>query len=100
MSFERSHPTWVCGLKLTLGLSSYLDCVTPYVGVWIETGGVPEGAESKEVTPYVGVWIETYHREDDGIFPGSHPTWVCGLKHLLVLVTLRKRSHTLRGCVD
>ena len=30
----------------------------------------------------------------------SHPTWVCGLK-LLILTNLPARpGHTLRGCVD
>ena len=33
--------------------------VTPYVGVWIETGSSPSGAQASAVTPYVGVWIET-----------------------------------------
>ena len=33
-----SHPTWVCGLKHTYNIRVlYRDCVTPYVGVWIET---------------------------------------------------------------
>ena len=31
----------------------------------------------------------------------SHPAWVCGLKHKRnMLIIIRKRSHTLRGCVD
>ena len=30
----------------------------------------------------------------------SHPTWVCGLKHLMILLMLNYVSHTLRGCVD
>ena len=35
---KASHPTWVCGLKLSgiLRISMFLR-VTPYVGVWIET---------------------------------------------------------------
>ena len=33
-----SHPTWVCGLKLSnLPLMRMASKVTPYVGVWIET---------------------------------------------------------------
>ena len=33
-----SHPTWVCGLKLSLVmLLIMIVVVTPYVGVWIET---------------------------------------------------------------
>ena len=70
----------------------------------------------------MGVWIETYHQEDDGTFPESHPAWVCGLKRnatyddagtmeshpawvcglklsLTEMINLCI-SHTLRGCVD
>ena len=31
---------------------------------------------------------------------GSHPAWVCGLKHSVVLYNQRPLRHTLRGCVD
>ena len=34
-------------------------CVTPYVGVWIETPRLYSTSEDMRVTPYVGVWIET-----------------------------------------
>ena len=30
----------------------------------------------------------------------SHPTWVCGLKHLGINIIKDGYSHTLRGCVD
>ena len=36
-----------------------LEPVTPYVGVWIETGAMKAVRISCDVTPYVGVWIET-----------------------------------------
>ena len=75
-----SHPSWVCGLKHNSLSKLYnrLD-VTPFVGVWIETGrsGGTEGMLS--VTPFVGVWIET----DES--PIAHRP---------------KLRHTLRGCVD
>ena len=74
------------------------------------------------VTPYVGVWIETGDKVFGYEKHSSHPTWVCGLK----LCTSRRMrngdhvtpyvgvwietghdviapyivSHTLRGCVD
>ena len=35
--------------------------VTPYVGVWIETGRRNNTRYSYFVTPYVGVWIETWY---------------------------------------
>ena len=34
------------------------------------------------VTPYVGVWIETLYCQKTDFPPMSHPTWVCGLKHI------------------
>ena len=41
-----SHPTWVCGLKLTfIGFPTTLDGVTPYVGVWIETAQTVGGKD-------------------------------------------------------
>ena len=30
----------------------------------------------------------------------SHPTWVCGLKHITKKLSTTDDSHTLRGCVD
>ena len=32
-----SHPAWVCGLKHGIHLLDRRGCVTPCVGVWIET---------------------------------------------------------------
>ena len=52
-----SHPTWVCGLKHTYNIRVlYRDCVTPYVGVWIETSMAQYSAISKMVTPCVGIY--------------------------------------------
>ena len=36
--------------------------VTPFVGVWIETGQHLANDMQRYVTPFVGVWIETYLR--------------------------------------
>ena len=36
-SYDTSHPSWVCGLKLRLLIGSMIINVTPLVGVWIET---------------------------------------------------------------
>ena len=33
--------------------------VTPFVGVWIETGDGQADYKASPVTPFVGVWIET-----------------------------------------
>ena len=96
--------------------------VTPFVGVWIETPyhrshplrqlrhtlrgcvdwntGLVNMSREKVVTPFVGVWIETEYRAKLSCCPTSHPSWVCGLKHSLVLGICQLRRHTLRGCVD
>ena len=57
-TFGKSHPSWVCGLKQELARPSHSE---------------------PRVTPFVGVWIETVQAEYGGI--GSD-------------------GHTLRGCVD
>ena len=97
-----SHPSWVCGLKLHYAVSTdYVEEVTPFVGVWIETASTwPKKRECR-----------------------SHPSWVCGLKPLVSVYNISatwvtpfvgvwietvtnaglitsKNSHTLRGCVD
>ena len=40
----------------------YQTKVTPFVGVWIETGDTQPRAVDNRVTPFVGVWIETFGR--------------------------------------
>ena len=56
----QSHPSWVCGLKLIIIIRIIKkNGVTPFVGVWIETKGDKSLAGNYLVTPFVGVWIET-----------------------------------------
>ena len=57
----QSHPSWVCGLKQEITQYASLYCVTPFVGVWIETRRVKRKVPQALVTPFVGVWIETCH---------------------------------------
>ena len=52
------------------------------------------------VTPFVGVWIETYSCILLCRWQKSHPSWVCGLKLLVVCISPKHLCHTLRGCVD
>ena len=60
MTYEKSHPSWVCGLKLLI-INRYASGsrVTPFVGVWIETESLKRENSESVVTPFVGVWIET-----------------------------------------
>ena len=76
--FRKSHPAWVCGLKLKLSIKTR----------WLK------------VTPCVGVWIETYFVTLTYDNAQSHPAWVCGLKLAQMHPTQSTASHTLRGCVD
>ena len=60
MKATKSLLMWECGLKLAemwYGRTGL--CVTPYVGVWIETLIFGILRLIVVVTPYVGVWIET-----------------------------------------
>ena len=119
-----SHPSWVCGLKQTVG-SQYdiASKVTPFVGVWIETESEEPLSALVDVTPFVGVWIETPPVEEPLLNLESHPSWVCGLKqqnewslnklmqvtpfvgvwietYRLFYLCFATSCHTLRGCVD
>ena len=77
----RSHPVWVCGLKLRSPRYN-TGClrVTPCMGVWIETSCPLSVSALRHVTPCMGVWIETSPIAKSQQTAGSHPVWVCGLK--------------------
>ena len=76
---QESHPSWVCGLKLHYAVScDYVDESHPS---WV-----------CGLKPYSALW--KYFDSQ------SHPSWVCGLKHNEQLNDMDKKSHTLRGCVD
>ena len=58
--FLKSHPSWVCGLKLYL-CAMKTEIVKSHPS-WVcglkQNGGEPE-IKAIGVTPFVGVWIET-----------------------------------------
>ena len=119
-----SHPSWVCGLKLSEVLGRDVGSkVTPFVGVWIETHFRWSNTQACMVTPFVGVWIETYIWQAKGICQTVTPfvgVWIetvsllcyyyipcvtpfVGVWIETALQTLINSSivcHTLRGCVD
>ena len=117
-----SHPVWVCGLKqettglkydnyrhtlygcvdwnLVQVLRIFPLCVTPCMGVWIETCSVIPLLRLPLVTPCMGVWIETSQPFRSNWRWKSHPVWVCGLKQAWSAYQLSDRRHTLYGCVD
>ena len=71
------------------------------MGVWIETGRYDDVGMPICVTPCVGVWIETLLIVTLVHALPSHPAWVCGLKrYFSTQVRKGKTGHTLRGCVD
>ena len=79
MIMNKSHPSWVCGLKPLIELI--------YKG---NGGSYPS-------------WVCGLKRLDnklkDTVFE-SHPSWVCGLKLQILVAGLNLTGHTLRGCVD
>ena len=74
--------------------------VTPFVGVWIETRQRRMRRMPLTVTPFVGVWIETFQVKMSLAYGFLHPSWVCGLKQTGDSSNADVSSHTLRGCVD
>ena len=71
------------------------------MGVWIETMPVTTTLNDACVTPFMGVWIETNILPHVSmLFVSSHPSWVCGLKLETIKVARVKLGHTLHGCVD
>ncbi len=95
-----SHPSWVCGLKQEVkdtmpeNLRSHPSWVC----------GLKQNAHANEkdlynVTPFVGVWIETEDMAKLKKANLSHPSWVCGLKHVKCkLRNSRIRSHPSWVC--
>ena len=81
---HKSHPAWVCGLKLLFNRVHNNDkAVTPCVGVWIETisAELENRAKSGHTLRGCVDWNWRLRAGTDCI-PRSHPAWVCGLKHL------------------
>ena len=98
---DLSHPTWVRGLKHSMGAPwAQHTPVAPYVGAWIETGKTTIVTTDTTVAPYVGAWIETQMVAQIALIAQSHPTWVRGLKHDAASLKETEPSRTLRGCVD
>ena len=58
------------------------------MGVWIETARRVKSIMMHSVTPFVGVWIETLDMTVTYGYAPSHPSWVCGLKHVVFVIIL------------
>ena len=97
----RSHPAWVCGLKLLIFYACFNDkIVTPCVGVWIETLPKWESPEMPKSHPAWVCGLKLGTPWTGPVEQMSHPAWVCGLKLLGIKHSSTSLSHTLRGCVD
>ena len=89
-----SHPTWVRGLKYWPKDRKYKKYVAPHVGAWIEISVVEKRPIDEYVAPHVGAWIEIKTMLESGESFASHPTWVRGLKLLLLnAIVAQARSH-------
>ena len=105
VSTQRSHPSWVCGLKLARRLFDNGESLSHPSWVcglkrFVERDKMGRGGshpswvcglklfEGKtlimwyKVTPFVGVWIETCCKYNMELCITSHPSWVCGLKQI------------------
>ena len=83
------------------GQAALQNAVAPYVGAWIETDTKALYDFNGAVAPYVGAWIETSSNPPVSTQTNvSHPTWVRGLKLLMLMQSYLYISRTLRGCVD
>ena len=60
--------------------------VAPLVGAWIETSIRDDIFELKTVAPLVGAWIETLRSAIALQKYKSHPSWVRGLKLILIVL--------------
>ena len=119
-----SHPTWVRGLKPDghpdlipvvnvaphvgawietgrVGGRHVVDFVAPHVGAWIETLRGDRSRQCSPVAPHVGAWIETGNATATGTsISGSHPTWVRGLKRVVLGADQGGLGRNPRGCLD
>ena len=96
-----SHPSWVCGLKLSVV------CTNPKRLLshpsWV--CGLKHSGRASD-----GCCLESHPSWVCGLKPSprlqlrpaarSHPSWVCGLKHWYAVTFAKPICHTLRGCVD
>ena len=99
MKVYKSHPVWVCGLKqlVTHNLRVYASH-TLYGCVDWNTEASSKGLRDC-VTPCMGVWIETCKKRKTEPLFQSHPVWVCGLKRLLARWRVwRSLSHPVWVC--
>ena len=79
---NESHPVWVCGLKLNTMLNNRANILSHPVWVCgLKHPLRPVYHSGHSVTPCMGVWIETSSSARYCRYFASHPVWVCGLKH-------------------
>ena len=83
-------------MRITLNCPS----VTPFVGVWIETFGAGDNLQKQKSHPSWVCGLKHVPPVYEEIQHESHPSWVCGLKLISALSSKIRLGHTLRGCVD
>ena len=97
----RSHPAWVCGLKLFIvfvGVVPKLSHPAWVCGLkhTLLGNNAPHNLSHPAWVCGLKQMLCQYMRRR----PWSHPAWVCGLKQTLRHRLLTSPRHTLRGCVD
>ena len=96
-----SHPVWVCGLKLE-GNNYDFDTLCHTLRGCVDWNTSDNDTVSYELKSHPS-WVcglKHCHGSDGNILSVSHPSWVCGLKLDVCCSTVDSCRHTLRGCVD
>ena len=97
---SKSHPVWVCGLKL---FGIYRDSGKPCHTLYgcVDWNSLILATWSPEVSHPVWVCgLKLWYVLEKQPVRRSHPVWVCGLKPAKNAKPIRFSSHTLYGCVD
>ena len=101
MYAQRSHPSWVCGLKLAMlpdmliGMLSHPSWVC---GLKLQSRRIHAINNRHTLRGCVDWNMSRSSRHVRKV--RSHPSWVCGLKLNSVTQRVNTWRHTLRGCVD
>ena len=98
---KKSHPSWVCGLKLHQVGSSSLDYQShPSWVCGLKHSLCAPSVARKRSHPSWVCGLKLLSKWCMNFVKASHPSWVCGLKHADALQQGNCSGHTLRGCVD
>ena len=100
-SIWMSHPVWVCGLKPNNHLQVITHSSHTLYGC-VDWNFCNRYIDSRHVESHP-VWVcglKRWMKFPRSTLVRSHPVWVCGLKHRQYQYAAPSPCHTLYGCVD